>query len=102
MRKGLKYLLRTVLFFLGGVVLYLLAALLLSLWRTDPEAVACEAREPLYLTTNGLHLNFVIPTELLAAETLATLAIPASAAYVSFGWATGAFTCRPRAGKTCG
>lgn len=86
MRKGLKYLLRTVLFFLGGVILYLLAALLLSLWRTDPEPVACETREPLYLTTNGLHLNFVIPTDLMAAETLATLAIPASAAYVSFGW----------------
>ena len=86
MKKGLKYFFRTLLVFLSGVVLYLLLALLLSLWRTSPRPVACEARKPLYLTTNGLHLNFVISTELMAAETLAALAIPDSAAYVSFGW----------------
>lgn len=86
MKKGLKYFLRTLLVFLSGVVLYLLVALLLSLWQTSPEPVACEARAPLYLTTNGLHLNFVIPTELMAAETLAALEVPGTAAYVSFGW----------------
>ena len=86
MKKGLKYFLGTLLVFLSGVVLYLLVALLLSLWQTSPEPVACEARAPLYLTTNDLHLNFVIPTELMAAETLADLEISESATYASFGW----------------
>jgi len=80
--------------YFGGIGIYLLAVLLLYLWRKCPEPVVCEARDPLYLTTNGLHLNFVMPTDLMAGETLAALTISESAAYVSFGWGDRGFYLR--------
>lgn len=80
-------LLKTVFAFLFVlIILYFLAALILSFMKTHPPKQDCVADKKIYITTNGVHLDIVLPVENVEPEFLSRLEILPGTKYVSFGW----------------
>lgn len=82
----LKYLLRFLLGILALLILYGLSGVILSVLPTRPEVVSCEEKQEIYIASNGVHLNLIIPTEIMPRDLLQELSIPERAEFVSFGW----------------
>jgi len=86
MKKIRTYLLRLLAALLIPVLFYALMSLLLSLLSTSPEPVSCTSKDQIYISTNGVHLEIIVPTALLDTQVVAALQVPARNPYVSFGW----------------
>ena len=68
------------------IILYFLAALILSFMKTHPPKQDCVADKKIYITTNGVHLDIVLPVENIEPEFMNQLEILPGTKYVSFGW----------------
>jgi len=77
---------KVILFFLSILLLYLISALFLSLLRTRPIELSCRADKEISISTNGVHLDIVLPVEYVHPELLEKLNILKGTKYVSFGW----------------
>ena len=64
---------------------YLLIALLLSVIPTN-EYTEPEGAKEIYLSTNGVHSDIIIPVELLNDHLKKGMYLDSGAAYVAFGW----------------
>ena len=73
-------------FLISAVILYFVAALILSFLKTHPPKTDCLAENEIYITTNGVHLDIVLPVENVKPELLNQLEILPGTKYVSFGW----------------
>ena len=73
-------------FLISAVILYFIAALILSVLKTHPPKTDCLAENEIYITTNGVHLDIVLPVENVKQELLNNLEILPGTKYVSFGW----------------
>ena len=73
-------------FLISAVILYFVAALILSVLKTHPPKMDCLAYKEIYITTNGVHLDIVLPVENVKPELLNNLEILPGTKYVSFGW----------------
>jgi len=73
-------------FLISAVILYFIAALILSVLKTHPPKTDCLAENEIYITTNGVHLDIVLPVENVKPELLKNLEILPGTKYVSFGW----------------
>jgi len=82
----LRYLLKPILVILILALLYGLAALILSLISTRPDKVDCEEKKEIYLFTNGMHVDLMIPKKLLDSSRVSRLNAPAATSFVAFGW----------------
>jgi uncharacterized protein (TIGR02117 family) len=74
------------LFLVSAVILYFLAALVLSYMKTHPPKQDCVTDKEIYITTNGVHLDIILPVENVEPEFLSRLEILPGTKYVSFGW----------------
>jgi uncharacterized protein (TIGR02117 family) len=82
-KKLLKYTLGSI----GSLVFgYFLVGLVLSLAPTSPKSIDCDEKKEVYISSNGIHLDIVMPIDLVDPGTSEALKIPPSAKYVSFGW----------------
>ena len=91
LKTGLKYLKRT---FLGLITLiagYFLIAVVLSIMSTSPGELVCNKDKEIFITTNGIHLDIVIPKDYIKIEIQRELQINETVKYVSFGWGDKAF-----------
>ena len=71
----------------GAVVfLYALTALLFSILPTQPPEHNCRKEAILFLNTNGVHVDFIIPWDYLPADFAHELEILPGARFVAFGW----------------
>lgn len=86
MKKIRTYLIRLLVALLIPVLFYALMSLLLSLLSTSPKPVSCTSKDQLYISTNGVHLEIIVPTALLDTQVVEALRVPARTPYVSFGW----------------
>lgn len=82
----LKYIKRTFLGFLVFILTYGLIGFILSLLSTSPPAVTCTTANSIYVSTNGVHLDLVIPVEFIRGEDWKGVALPSDTKFVSFGW----------------
>ena len=73
-------------FLISAVILYFIAALIFSVLKTHPPKTDCLAENEIYITTNGVHLDIVLPVENVKPELLNNLEILPGTKYVSFGW----------------
>ena len=73
-------------FLVSATVIYFTAAVILSLLKTHPPDLNCAADQEIFITTNGVHLDIVLPVENVASEFLNQLEILPGTKYVSFGW----------------
>lgn len=90
-RMMIRMALKAIAFFTALIIWYLLIGTALSLIGTRPEPVVCTDKKEIFLVSNGLHLDIVIPVDLLEEELVEELEIPASTRYLSFGWGDRAF-----------
>ncbi len=71
---------------LGLVLLYLALAVLLSLLSTRPDPVPGVRDRQLYVSSNGVHTDFILPVALVPRELLDQLGYLADYPYLAFGW----------------
>ncbi len=72
--------------FVSLIVIYFIAALILSVVKTRPPVQDCNEKKELFITTNGVHLDIIIPMELLNPDFSRNLETLPGTKYVSFGW----------------
>lgn len=82
LRKLLRFIL--ILFFIP--IIYLGSALILTAITIEPESNVIPKDEVVYLNTNGVHLDVVIPKHKMTEELSESLVVNAEDQYVSFGW----------------
>ena len=85
MSRFFKYTLRLFLTFVVGMVVYLLTAFICVNIKVNHPIVS-ENKNTIYLTTNGVHLDVVIPVSLLTPSVKEGLALVQNDKYVAFGW----------------
>jgi uncharacterized protein (TIGR02117 family) len=86
MKTFFKYLFRLLLFVLGIIALYFIAALVLSYFPADVEEIPDEKSQIFYIQSNGSHLDIVLPVEEIDSAFRTQLQIPENTKYISFGW----------------
>lgn len=81
--RALKYL---VTLLIAGTVAYFLAALFLSYLPVIPKDRNCDPNKTIYITSNGVHLDIVLPVSNINKQFISKLEIPEGTQFVSFGW----------------
>jgi uncharacterized protein (TIGR02117 family) len=71
---------------LGVIVAYLALAIVLSLIPTRPGPISNAERQLMYISSNGVHTDFVIRRDHLPADLLGELGELATYEYLGFGW----------------
>ncbi len=67
-------------------LLYLGLAALLSYWGTNPKKLDCSADQVIYISSNGMHIDLIMPTEMLPVDFLSHLSPKETTAYYAIGW----------------
>lgn len=83
---GIKYFKKIVASIFILVFGYFIAAVLLSMITTSPEELKCTDDKTIYISTNNVHLDIIIPKEILSEAFIQRLQLKESIKYVSFGW----------------
>ncbi len=68
------------------VLLYLGLAALFSYWGTSPKKLACSANQIIYVSSNGMHIDLVLPKDLLPASFVSYLSPNNKTKYYAIGW----------------
>lgn len=71
---------------ISTIVAGLLAAFVLSVLSTHPEIPACAEKEPVYITTNGVHLSIIVPVNQLDTAFADELRLTPETRFAAFGW----------------
>lgn len=86
MKKALRYLRKLLLGLLLLVLSYGLLAMLLTFIPLSREMPACEKREAIYVSSNGVHLYFILPRSFFEEAFLEKLNPPAGYSLIYVGW----------------
>jgi uncharacterized protein (TIGR02117 family) len=84
--KIFKILIQSFLILFSLPLIYLLLALFFSVIATNPEKIDCPKTGSIYITSNGVHLDIVLPTDNMADTFLQKLLLPVDPLFISFGW----------------
>jgi uncharacterized protein (TIGR02117 family) len=68
------------------IAAYLLFAIVLSVLKTRPPAINCIKDKNIYVSTNGIHLDIIIPVKDIDRKFLEQLKIIRGTEFVAFGW----------------
>jgi uncharacterized protein (TIGR02117 family) len=71
---------------LNTFVLYAAGAIIFSLLGTHPPAQNCMSVKEIYISTNGVHLDIILPVYEINYNLLNQLDISANTRFVAFGW----------------
>jgi len=86
LKRALRLVIRLFIGFSALIVLYFIIGLILSIVPTNPSEVTCRDKQEVFISSNGIHLDIVVPTAILSEENLKAMDIPDRAKFVSFGW----------------
>ncbi len=87
MRTFWRYFKWLLLGILGLILLYIIVALIGSLWTTNPKAEACDQKtHEVFITTGGIHLDIVVPVKDLPANLIHTSFQNDTTTHVAYGW----------------
>jgi len=84
--KLLRNILKWFLYFLFIPISYLLISLLLTSITINEVELADDSKKEIYLSTNGVHLEIIIPINDLSIELKEDIDFRPNDKYVSFGW----------------
>ncbi len=85
-RTIFRYVFRALLGLLAAILLYLLTALILSRIPTHPKSYSCESSGSYFVTTNGVHLDVIVPSSFFKGDRWEGLVLPDHIQYVAIGW----------------
>ncbi|CAM1345630.1 DUF2459 domain-containing protein [Tenacibaculum amylolyticum] len=80
-QKLIKY----ITYFLSSILVYLVFAILISFITVNKEQAIIHSKQ-VFLSSNGIHLSLIIPSQELSEELKKDLYIPSNASFVRFGW----------------
>jgi len=86
MKRLIIYLKRFFLVLITVIVSYFILVIVLSFISTSTKDLNCDKSENIYITSNGIHLDIVIPYKSLSEKLRENLQIKDSLKYISFGW----------------
>ncbi len=86
LRKSLYILKVIILTLISLVILYFAAATLFSFLPTHPPDKNCNPQNQVFLNTNGVHVDFILPVGYLEPEFRKQLGVLPLTQYVAFGW----------------
>ena len=76
---------------IGVIVVYISLAVAFSVIPSKPSATHCQAEKEIYIVSNGVHLDLIMPKDLLTTELQASLQLSEQTRYVAFGWGDAEF-----------
>ena len=82
----LQLLKNSVFVLLGLTVIYFLTAVFLSYLPAVPKTKNCDPDQAIYITSNGVHLDIVLPVGTIDNSFRSQLDISPGTQFVSFGW----------------
>jgi uncharacterized protein (TIGR02117 family) len=89
-KKGIHFLLHMIkkIFFsvLTAIVIYLFFALLFSFLPTHPARQECTSTHEIFIASNGIHLDIIVPVENIEPQFLQKLRPLHDTRYIAFGW----------------
>ena len=69
------------------LLIYLLTAAILSIMPASPaEKITCDQDQMVYVASNGVHLDFIIPKEHLSDSFIQELRLPSAISHIAVGW----------------
>jgi len=68
------------------LLIYLGLAALLSYMGTNPKKLNCSPNEIVYISSNGMHIDLVMPTAKLPTDFISHLSPKSSTQYYAIGW----------------
>jgi len=86
LKKAFTYFLRVILIVLFFFVGYFVFAFLLSIIGTSPKELSCEQTEEIFISTNGVHLDLILPRDQIPTAFGKEVSIPDGVQFVAFGW----------------
>lgn len=84
--KKIKTALKWILYILSIPLLYVIISYLLSSITIHRNTNQSVSNQTVYLSTNGVHLDVIIPKKLLSPELLKGLEIKTDETHIAFGW----------------
>ncbi len=85
-RRVFKTLKASIFALLSVVIIYLLAALVFSLIPTHPLNTNCSQTKDIFIVSNGVHVDIILPVENIEPEFLNKLGVEKETKFVAFGW----------------
>ena len=85
-KKGLKYLKKIFLLFLTLTIAFFVIVFTLSILGTHPKELNCSKSDQVYVSTNGVHLDIIVPKNKLPIAFQNELKLKKHVNFVSFGW----------------
>lgn len=82
----LRFVLKTLAVILGLLCVYLMIAFICGVIGVGKKDLDCEPVHTVYLVSNEIHLNLVIPVDLLDTGIKDGLDLPPEVQFLSFGW----------------
>jgi uncharacterized protein (TIGR02117 family) len=86
LRKRIKKILKWIGYFLLIPVAYLIVSLILTFIPVNNTEITSQDNKTIYLTSNGVHLDIVIPIADVSEELKHSLAYSSEVKYLAFGW----------------
>ena len=95
MKKQLQIALKFIKWLLIGIfcpiLLYIVTGLILTIIPTNPKTLDCKTDKQVHFETSPIHVDMVLPIEVIDSSILKGLSIPANTKYIGFGWGDEAF-----------
>lgn len=83
---SLKFLQKTLFGFIAGFLFYLFFALLFSFLPTHPPQQNCLPENEIFIASNGVHLDLILPIENVSPQIRRQLNILPGTQFIAFGW----------------
>ncbi|MFK7936814.1 MAG: TIGR02117 family protein [Saprospiraceae bacterium] len=83
LKKGIYYVLLVT---FSSLLIYILASIILAYIPVNKTPLACKDSTSIYVSSNGMHVDLILPKRAVAAELRNQLKLPPQAKYVSIGW----------------
>lgn len=95
MKKRLRIVLKLLKWILIGVfspiLIYLLVGLIFTFIPTNPKAIDCKMDNQIHFSSSIIHVDIVLPVDLVDTAISKGLNIPNNTKYIGFGWGDEAF-----------
>lgn len=86
MKRFFIYLKRTVWTLIILILGYFIIAVILSFLSTKTQKLDCVKTESIFISSNGIHLDIIVPVKNLKKNLVDNLQVHDSTKYISFGW----------------
>lgn len=86
MKRFFIYLKRTVWILFAFIAGYFFIAAILSFISTKTQKLDCVKTEQIFISSNGIHLDIVVPVKYLKKSFMNNLQVQDGVRYISFGW----------------